>query len=422
MINNFIGVTIFMHIIVLENEVSSLRGGQELSLFDVCLGLYKRGHTITLLYITEGDLLKEYRVFCTEIVKVNGFRIERKKIIDSLQNFFIDVKKIKTTKDGIVYSNQYHNSFFAYILAVSKNIPFVCHLRLPPPQIKKLGFQWGIGMYGAKRLIAVSSETKIDWIKQGFKEHKIEVVHNGINTNKFKPSADISIIKNEWGISDDVKIISYIGRLDKEKGLETLIRGFCLFLKTHKSAKLLIAGKPLCQTEEYKKSLEHLTSELGIAGSVKFLNHLTNPIPLYQISDVTVLTSLHSEPFGRTIIESMACGTPVVASRTGGILEILTGEFQNMLCEPGNIQDLADRLNLVLRWKNLDPQLSAKCREHILRSFNVDKMVNGIETIIETEFRSHESELILNSVRLADSTALASPRTRASKQATRSLS
>ncbi|MCC5631836.1 glycosyltransferase family 4 protein [Nostoc sphaeroides CHAB 2801] len=371
-----------MHIIVLENEVTSLRGGQELSLFDVCLGLYKRGHTITLVYVTEGNLFKEYQFFCRELIKVNGFRIERKKIIDSLYNFFIDTRKIKTTKDSIVYSNQYHNSFFAYTLAVCKNIPFVCHLRLPPPQIQKLGFQWSIGMQGAKHLIAVSNQTKIDWIKQGFKEDKIDVVYNGINIEKFQPSAHVSITKKEWGISDDVEVISYIGRLDKEKGLETLIRGFSLFLKNHKSAKLLIAGKPLCYPEEYKKSLEHLTFELGIAESVKFLSHLTNPIPLYQISDVTVLTSLHSEPFGRTIIESMACGIPVVASRTGGIPEILTGKFQPMLCEPGNVENLADTLNFVLKWKNLDPQLSAKCREHIIHSFNVDKMVNGIEKIL----------------------------------------
>ncbi|MBW4455438.1 MAG: glycosyltransferase family 4 protein [Nostoc indistinguendum CM1-VF10] len=368
-----------MHIIVLENEVSSLRGGQELSLFDVCFGLYKRGHSITLVYVTEGNLLKEYQFFCTNTIKINGFRIERKKIIDSLYKFFIDIRKIKTLKDSVVYSNQYHNSFFAYTLAVSKNIPFVCHLRLPPPEIKKLGFQWGIGMHGAKHLIAVSSQTKIDWIKQGFKENKIDVVYNGINIEKFQPSVHVPITKKELGISDDVEIVSYIGRLDKEKGLETLIRGFSLFLKTHKSAKLLIAGKPLCHTEEYKKSLEHLVSELDIANSVKFLSHLTNPVPLYQISDVTVLTSLHSEPFGRTIIESMACGTPVVASRTGGIPEILTGEFQALLCEPGNVQDLADTLNSVFKWKNLDPQLSTKCRKHILHNFNVDKMVDGIE-------------------------------------------
>lgn len=375
-----------MHIIVLENEASSLRGGQELSLFDVCFGLYHRGHTITLLYLKEGDLLKQYGNFCTELVKVNGFRIERKNIIKSLQNFVVDTIKIKTTKDSIVYSNQYHDSFFAYTLALTKNIPFVCHLRLPQPTTKKLGFQWGIGMQGAKRLIAVSKQTKLDWIEQGLKEDKIDVVYNGIRTEKFQPSDKISLLKKEWGIAEDVKIISYVGRLDKEKGLEILIKGFSLLLKTGNNAKLLIAGKPLNQTEEYKKSLEQLALELGVGNSVKFLNHLINPTPLYQISDVTVLPSLHSEPFGRTIVESMACGTPVVASRTGGITEILTGEFASMLFDPGNPQDLAETLNSVLHSKNLDFQLSAKCRQHILDNFNVDRMVDGIEKILLNSF------------------------------------
>lgn len=76
-----------MHIIVLENEVTSLRGGQELSLFDVCLGLYKRGHTITLVYVTEGNLLKEYHFFCNELIKINGFRIERKKYLIHYTSF-----------------------------------------------------------------------------------------------------------------------------------------------------------------------------------------------------------------------------------------------------------------------------------------------------------------------------------------------
>jgi glycosyltransferase involved in cell wall biosynthesis len=59
-----------------------------------------------------------------------------------------------------------------------------------------------------------------------------------------------------------------------------------------------------------------------------------------------------SEPFGRTIVESMACGTSVVGSRTGGIPEILIGEFQNGLFEPGNERDLADTLSRIMNWRD----------------------------------------------------------------------
>ena len=103
---------------------------------------------------------------------------------------------------------------------------------------------------------------------------------------------------------------------------------------------------------------------------------------MYQVSDVTVLPSLWSEPFGRTNIESMACGTPVVASRIGGITEILTGEFQAGLFEPGNEQDLADTLSRIISWREKDPDLGKRCRDHVLSNYTLDKMVDGIEKVL----------------------------------------
>ncbi len=376
-----------MHIIVIENEASSFRGGQERSLLDVCRGLYNRGHSVSLIYLKEGDLLEHYRDFCSDLLMINSYRLERKKVIQSLK-FFLGYNIYKKNVPTIVYSNQYHDSFFAYTLALSKNIPFVCHLRLPPPPLKTLGIQWSIGMQGATRLIAVSKQTKVDWVNKGFKEDKIDVVYNGINTETFQSSTDRIITKSKWGFSENIILISYIGRLDKEKGLETLIRGFRLFLDRHRNAKLLIAGKPLCQNDNYKKTLQQLISNLEIQENVIFFGHLKNTTPIYQISDITVLPSLHSEPFGRTIIESMACGTPVVASRTGGIPEILTEEFQSWLFEPGNAQDLADTLNLVLKQKHSVLQLSVRCRKHVLCNFHLDRMVDGVEQVFLRSFKA----------------------------------
>ncbi|WP_017651765.1 glycosyltransferase family 4 protein [Fortiea contorta] len=366
-----------MHIIVLENELSSNRGGQEISLYDVCHGLSKRGHNISLVYLKEGELISKYQDLCTELIKVNTYRIESKNIIKSCRSLIDAHVRIKTNQDSLVYSNQYHNSFFAYTLAVSKNIPFVCHLRLPPP--RKFGFQWYVGMQNVSKLIAVSHQTKSDWVKRGFRENKIDVVHNGINTDKFIFSSELAINKKQLNIPENTKIISYIGRLDKDKGLEILIRAFALFLKSGIKSQLLIAGKPLLQNNNYRESLEQLSKDLKIAEDVRFLGHVSDPVSVYQASDISVLPCLWSEPCPRSIIESMSCGTPVVASRTGGIPEILTGEFENMLFEKGNIQDLTNTINSVLKWQDLDPQLGMRCRHHILENFHVNKMVDGVE-------------------------------------------
>jgi glycosyltransferase involved in cell wall biosynthesis len=85
----------------------------------------------------------------------------------------------------------------------------------------------------------------------------------------------------------------------------------------------------------------------------------------------------------------MACGTPVIASHIGGISEILTEEFQNLLFPPGNEQELFNTLNLIIDWRDKDPQLSQRCREHIISKFSLEKMIDGVEKVIEKRFFKH---------------------------------
>ena len=373
-----------MHIIVLEQEPSSRRGGQEAVLYDCCYGLAQRGHSITLLYAIEGNLLDRYREFCTSVIKIHRFTVYRKPYIfsflaDSWQTHW----RIPTGRDSIVLSNQYQDSLFGRILASTKNLPFVCYLHIPPPKSPPSTFvewQWSRGLKGVKHAIAVSHQTKLDWVNSGFTA-KIDVVHNGISPETYQPLENLTPLRQEWQIPEATKVISYLGRIDREKGLETLLKAFALILKTHQ-AKLLIAGKPLLAGEEYGQSLDRLVVNLGIEKEVSFLGHVTNTTSIYQLSDVTVLPSLWSEPFGRTIIESMACGTPVVASRIGGIPEILTGEFQRGLFEPGNESDLKDTLNKVIDWRQQDPQLGQRCRAHVLSKFIPDRMIDGVEGVL----------------------------------------
>lgn len=390
-----------MHFIALENQPSSCRGGQEISLFYLCYGLAQRGHTISLIYTKEGDLLEKYQSFCKYLVKAYQLTIYPPP---NQLRFLIDIlninRKIPTTKNSIVLANQPQDTYFGRALALSKNIPLVCWLRLPPFEkvIERKGvkqfirdlykrWQWEIGLQGVNNFIAVSNQTKSDWVKRGYREDVIDVVHNGIDMQLYKPKSDFYLTRKQWNMTEDIRVISYVGRLDKNKGLETLIKVFALLVKNGANTRLLIAGKPLVQGEDYKKSLQQLLIGLGIENYVDFLGHVTNTTNIYQVSDVTVLPSIWSEPFGRVIIESMACGTPVVASRTGGIPEILTGEFQNGLFEPGNERDLFDTLNQIINWRDKNPHLGERCHEYSVSKFGLETSIDNIEKVIKWRFR-----------------------------------
>lgn len=369
-----------MHLIVLENEPSSCRGGQELSLFDVCQSLHQRGHEITLLYTKPGDLLEKYQSLCLNTISVPNYKIDRNQWFKSVQAFCQSTRQISKLERSLVYSNQYQDSLFGCSLAAFKKIPFICHLRLPFPST--LGLQARLGLHGATRLITISHQTKGTWVNAGFPPQKLNVVYNGIDPNRFKPAADLASAKQIFQLAPETKVIGYVGRLDKVKGVETLIHAVAQLRPHCPNLQLLIAGKPLIQPLHYQETLRQLSISLNVQSQVKFLGHVANPLSVYQASDIVVLPSLWNEPFGRTLLEAMACGVPVVASRVGGIPEVLTGEFEQGLFQAGDQENLATKLADFIDWRKADPSLGARSRQHIVDHFLLEKAVDGIEQVM----------------------------------------
>ena len=381
-----------MHIIALEDEPTSLRGGQELNLFEICCSLAQRGHRISLLYGKDGNLLEQYRQFCDHTIKVDRYGFDRRRITNVIGFLpsLLKLPSIPIQSDSLVFSNSCHPAFFAYLLSTYRKLPLICYIQTPSLNFNR---QKLIGLNGVTQFITVSEQMKRYWMTLGYAEKKVAVVHNGTSLDTFQPAQDVSKLREGWGIPEKAKVVAYVGRLDTEKGLDVLIQAFALLLKTKQEIRLLIAGKSIMSInldadqknpnagKNYQQVLESLVAKLGLEKHVTFLGHVTDTASLYQVSDVTVVPSRWPEPFGRVVIESMACGTPVIASRTGGIPEILTGEFQANLVEPGNEQQLAAALQTVLSWKERDPTLGERCRQHVLNQFTLEKMVDGIEKV-----------------------------------------
>lgn len=380
-----------MHVIALEDQPLSTRGGKETSMLDVCQRLALRNRKITLLYSRQGDLIEQYNQFCKATIPVKSLDVDKKRKLTSIYQFLDSLFRvsyqieISNQEPTLAYVDDYKFSLFCSALAFVRQIPSVVHLR----HILPGGFQskYRLGLKTASHFIAVSHHTKSLWETTGFMQpHQIDVVYNGIDPNVFQPTDRLTNMKSKWKIDTDTKIINYIGRLDPEKDLETLIKA-CGLLKQHNQAKfqLLIAGKPVChptpeKAEKYYQSLQQLTMDVGIGERVSFLGHVSSPTSLYQASDITVLPSLN-EPFGKTAIESMASGVPVIASNAGGIPEIMTGEFQRYLYEPQNEQALFKQLSNLLLWRQEIPGLAKQCRQHVLRHFTISQTVDNIEKV-----------------------------------------
>lgn len=374
-----------MKIVALENTPSSRLGGQELSLLDICRGLAEKGHAIILLYVNDGDLLPEYRSFCESVIRVKGYRFDKKRPFSSLWGLFRGLSLVPSAPEMLVYSNQYFDSFFGALVAQKKKCPFICHLRLPPPD--KLSRQYAFGLSKASALIAVSNKTRNDYVENGFDDKNIKVVYNGIDPRRFPISTSRSADRKALGIEDGAFVVTYAGRIHPVKGLETLVEAFSRIRGKQKS-RLIISGEPAQlilpdgTRRRYMSELKSLVEKLSIKDDVIWMEHCSDIPKLFGMSDAVVLPSLWSEPFGRVLIEAMSCGVPALGAASGGIPEILTGEFEKFLFKPGSADELAAGLQELSGWRKKDPGLADRCRQHVMKQFSVKKTIEGVEKVM----------------------------------------
>jgi glycosyltransferase involved in cell wall biosynthesis len=373
-----------MKILVVENEPSSRRGGQEWCLLETCRGLAARGHQIYLIYIKAGDLLDQYQEFCQEIRQVQRFRIDRDRPLSSPLQFCQSLLQSLKLNPDLIYTNHYNDIFFTSLLAQLKHLPLVCHLHVFPP--KQFGIQCELSLRAATRFITVSHATRSAYLAAGFDPQTVEVVYNGINLDRFNIQPDRSQTRQTLGISAQAFVVLYAGRLDPPKNIEMLLAAFARLGLPPTQAQLLIAGSPVnhanaADAQAYVRSLKAHCDRLQI--SAHWLGSRSDLPQVYRAADVTVLPSLLPDTFGLVLAESMACGTPALGLRYGGIPEVLSDEFETFQFAVDDEAGLTAQLRSLQNWRSQDPDLSQRCRTYVKQRFSIDRSVASIEQVFE---------------------------------------
>lgn len=158
-------------------------------------------------------------------------------------------------------------------------------------------------------------------------KEKVSILRNCIDLDVFNNDANMKMInriKEKFKISHKDKIIIFTGRISKEKGTDKLIKAFKIAYRKNHSLKLMIVGSYLHGSSiktKYQEYLDSLSSELR--DKIIYTGYVSQKELkyFYQIAEITVLPSFWNEPAGLTMLESMACGTPVITTYSGGIPE-----------------------------------------------------------------------------------------------------
>ena len=199
----------------------------------------------------------------------------------------------------------------------------------------------------SQRILAPTDREKENLLKYcNTTAQKIGVVPCGVNLDLFRPM-DKTAARQRLGFDKDESIVLYVGRFDPIKGIDRLLEAIA-HLKHLKRMRLVIIGGDGPATPEYQ-NLQQLCSKFGIQKSVHFVGRVEQDQlpPYYSAADVLIVPSYY-ESFGLVGLESLACGTPVVASRVGAMQDIIEESKTGYVVADFNPRGLANRIEKVI--------------------------------------------------------------------------
>lgn len=229
----------------------------------------------------------------------------------------------------------------------------------------------------SSHVIAVSESTRKFVEKdEGVPAEHTSTIHNGIDctVNRPRPEARAEA-RRRWGLPPDAIVIAGIGRLTDQKN-------FALFLET---AARVCAAQPkaffaIAGTGEQENALRQQAHALGIADRVRFLGFVREMTELYPAVDFLLLTSKY-EGLPITILEAMANGVPIVASKLDGIAEVLTDGHDAALVPEQKAEAFAARLLELLEQPPRAADHAARALEKVRTQYSAERMTRDVEAI-----------------------------------------
>ncbi|OYT43620.1 MAG: LPS biosynthesis protein [Candidatus Aenigmarchaeota archaeon ex4484_56] len=374
-------------------------GGPARSCYEISKELVKRGHEITV-YTTDGF---KYRLNVpkNKPVMVDGIKVYyfrnlssylTRKFVLPLPYYLPFIAKKEIKNFDVIHLHEYRTFLNIVVSHYARkyNIPYVLQPRGSFPRFaktkQKIIFDLLFGnqiIKNAKKIIATS---KIEAEQFNISNKKIVFIPNSINLEEFKNLPKKGEFRKKYGIKETEKIILYLGRIHKRKGLDLLVEVFSK-LEKNLNIKLVIAGPD----DGYLNYLKNLAKSLKVEKKVIFPGPLfeKDKLKAYVDADVFILPSKDKyESFGNVVLEALACGTPVIVTNNCGVGEYLNNEVGCIIeCDE---KQLSDTILNILTDEKKRIKMSKEAKK-IVRNFSWKKVVDRIENLYKLIYLAYYS-------------------------------
>ena len=308
------------------------RGGDVNVCYNLSKQLVKRGHEVTIITT---DF--EFDEKSAKILEEVGVKVIPSHCIANIKMFLISPSMKRWLKNNIKNFDTIHmHDFRSYQniiirrYAKRRGIPYVlqAHGSVLPffqkqrlKEIFDLFFGYGILM-DASKIIALTRTEVEQYKKMGVDEDKIEIVSNGLDLSEYSNLPAKGEFRRKYSIRDNEKMVLYVGRLHKNKGIDLLVKAFADLSKKLNNVRLVLVGPD----DGYQSVFEELVHNLKVNDKVLFTGFVSNEEKMAAFVDADVFVTPSFSGFPVTFLEACACGMPIITTNNGDELDWIEGK------------------------------------------------------------------------------------------------
>lgn len=298
-----------------------------------------------------GDAIPVFRKEGIDVLKMQY----RANISGFFPLFFFLLNYCKKNKIDVIHSHHRYFDLVSSALSLFMNVRTITTVHSIVKGKRFLS-------YTSQTFVAVSNAVRLHLINYFHVDpSKICIIYNSVDSHVIEGAGDYQELRNKMGINENVKVLSFIGRLDEEKGVDILIYALARLAAVRKDFQCLFIGEGKLRT--WMES-QIKTKEL----SASIIPPQENIYPYYQLSDIIILPS-RVDPFPMVMLEAGLMGKAFIGSRVDGIAELIDHERDGLLVEPENAESLFAAVKLLLDNSDLRNSLGNNLKNKIFNDY-----------------------------------------------------
>ncbi len=298
-----------------------------------------------------------------------------------LMRLYSLVGHLRAGQFDILHTHLFHADLIGRAGAKLVGIPHLVHT-VHVAEGRFRPWQFAFARFGANhydRIVCVSESVQAyHAMRAGLPDRLYTTIFNGINVEQYKRDEEArKRLRDEWGIADDQVLLAFVGRLDRQKGIDVLLGAVSHLGARGEQVRLVVAG------DGDKRNLVENFMRYGEGGAgTKWLGFVEDIPGLLSAADVLVMPS-RWEGFGLAAAEAMAAAVPVIATDVAGLREVVVDDQTGIVVEPDNGQAVAGAIEKLSADADLRARLGQGGLERVRKFFPIEKNISAHEELYQ---------------------------------------